>query len=95
MIYYNLITMLKTYLYIPQQLNEEVNALAGAEKVSKAELMRNALEEGLAFLKRKRASSAFVLLQITKIGRKYKTRGPKDLSQKMDEYLWERSYGKI
>jgi len=81
--------MLKTYLYIPQDLNQQIISLAEAQKISKAELIRNALAEGLLFLKRKQASSAEVLLKIAKIGKRYQLKGPKDLSAKMDDYLWK------
>ncbi len=39
--------MLKTYLYVPEQLNQEINQLAKAEKTSKAEMIRVALKEGV------------------------------------------------
>lgn len=81
--------MLKTYLYVPQQLNEEISVIAEAQKMSKAEIMRNALEEGLVFLKRKRGSSASALLKIAELGKKYNACGPKDLSKRMDDYLWK------
>jgi len=87
--------MLRTYLYVPQKLNEEINAVAEIQKISKAELMRNALKEGLVFLKRKQASSASVLLRIAEIGGKYKPRGPRNLSAKMDDYLWKKNKSKI
>lgn len=86
--------MLKTYLYVPEQLNEEINILAEAQKISKAELMRNALKAGLPFLKRKWIDSAEVLLKVAEIGEKYKVRGPKDASLKLDEYLWDRDWNK-
>lgn len=81
--------MLKTYLYVPQPLNEEINALAEIQKISKAEVIRTALREGLSVIKRKKGSSARVLLKIAEIGRKYKAKGPKDLSTNMDKYLWD------
>lgn len=87
--------MLRTYLYVPHKLNEEINVTAEIQKISKAELMRNALKEGLISLKRKQAGSASVLLRIAEIGEKYKPRGPRDLSAKMDDYLWEKSSVKI
>lgn len=80
--------MLKTYLYVPQELNKEISFLAGVQKTSKAELMRNALREGLNAIKRKKGNSAKMLLKIAEIGRKHNAKGPKDLSTKMDKYLW-------
>lgn len=81
--------MLKTYLYVPDQLNTELVLLAKTQKVSKAALMRDALEEGITHIKKKRAGSASLLLRIAEIGKKYRPNGPRDLSSRMDEYLWE------
>jgi len=83
--------MLKTYLYVPDQLNQEINALAQIQKISKAEVIRTAIKKGITFIKRQAASSASLLLQIGKIGEKYQPHGPKDLSAKMDNYLWRKS----
>ena len=80
--------MLKTYLYVPEQLNQEINALAQLQKESKAKIIRTALEKGIIFIKRQKASSASVLLRIAEVGKKYKPCGPKDVSTKMDDYLW-------
>lgn len=86
--------MLKTYLYVPEELSKEIKELAKYEKKSKAEIMRTALKEGVAKIKRKRVGSAEVLLRIAELGKKYKVRGPKDASARMDEYLWDRDWNK-
>ncbi|MCR4324206.1 MAG: ribbon-helix-helix domain-containing protein [Candidatus Curtissbacteria bacterium] len=39
--------MIKTYLRIPDELNERVTRIAKAKKVSKAEIFRKALEIGI------------------------------------------------
>ena len=46
--------MLKTYLYVPDELNREVEALATAGKTSKAAVIRSALDAGVKMLKRKK-----------------------------------------
>ena len=81
--------MLKTYLYIPDDLNKEVGALALEKKSSKAGILRDALVRGIEQLKKQRGGSAEILLKIGKIAEASGVRGPKDLSEKMDEYLWK------
>jgi len=39
--------MLKTYLYIPEQLEEKIIYTAKTQKKSKAEILRTAIQEGL------------------------------------------------
>ena len=80
--------MLKTYLYIPDDLNKEVGALALEKKSSKAEVLRDALLKGIEQLKKQRGGSAEILLKIAAIGRKYNIKGPSDASERMDDYLW-------
>lgn len=82
--------MLKTYLYVPEELDKEINNLAKAEGKSKAEILRKALKEGVSQMKRKKVGSAEILLRIAKLGKKYKVRGPRDASLRMDEYLWDK-----
>ena len=81
--------MLKTYLYVPKELNTEIINLAAARKTSKAEVIRNALEEGIDILKRKETGSLDVLYKVADIGRKINAKGPKDLSKNLDKYLWD------
>jgi metal-responsive CopG/Arc/MetJ family transcriptional regulator len=62
--------MLRTHLYIPQELDKEINSLAEKNKVSKAELMRDALKEGIEQIKRK-AGGAGIMLRVAEVGKKY------------------------
>lgn len=80
--------MLKTYLYIPDDLNKEVGALALEKKSSKAEVLRDALLKGIEQLKKQRGGSAEILLKIGRMAEANGVRGPKDLSEKLDDYLW-------
>lgn len=80
--------MLKTYLYVPDHLNEQIVYLAKTHKKSKAEVIRQALEVGVAAVGQKPGGGAEVLLKLAEIGKKYKLKGPKDLSKNMDKYLW-------
>lgn len=80
--------MLKTYLYIPQQLEEKINLTAKTQKKSKAEVMRQALEKGITAVQQQGTASVGALLKIAEIGMKYKPKGPKNLSANLDKYLW-------
>lgn len=80
--------MLKTYLYIPDNLEERINQTARIQKKSKAEVMRQALEEGINNLTKKQVGGAEVLLKLAELGRKYNIRGPRDASINHDYYLW-------
>jgi len=80
--------MLKTYLYIPEQLNEKIKLTADTQKKSKAEVIRQALEKGISDIAQQGTVSAQALLRVAKVGEKYKPRGPKDLSANLDKYLW-------
>lgn len=81
--------MLKTYLYIPDDLNEKINRAAKDQNQSKAEIIRKALENGIKTQKKPIPGGAQTLLKLAEIGKKYKLKGPRDLSKNMDKYLWE------
>ncbi len=86
--------MLKTYLYIPEQLEEKIIITAKIQKKSKAEVIRQALEKGIGAVANQGTASAQALIQIAEIGRKFNLKGPKDGSEKMDEYLWSKNWSK-
>lgn len=80
--------MLKTYLYLPDELNNKIHLTAKTQNKSKAEIMRLALEKGIATMNYDDGASARAFVQIAEIGKKYNIKGPKDLSANMDYYLW-------
>lgn len=86
--------MLKTYLYIPEQLEEKLRLTAKTQRKSKAEVMRQALEKGIRDIQQQGTASAQVLLKIAELGRKYKVKGPKDAVERFDEYLYGRDWSK-
>lgn len=86
--------MLKTYLYIPEQLEEKLKLTAKTQKKSKAEVMRQALEKGIRDIQQQGTASAQVLLKIAELGEKYKVKGPKDAVERFDEYLYGRDWSK-
>ncbi len=82
--------MLKTYVHVPEELNKKINLTAKAQNKSKAEIIRQALEKGIVEVSQQGTASAQALLKIAEIGKKYKLKGPKDLSTNMNKYLWEK-----
>lgn len=86
--------MLRTYLYIPENLEKQINQTVQAQKKSKAEILRQALEKGIAAIQQQGTASARTLLKLAQIGKKYDLRGPKDSSERMDELLWRRDWSK-
>jgi hypothetical protein len=81
--------MLKTYLYIPQDLNTKINAMSTNQKVSKAELIRQAIRAGLKKLDTGTSSSVDLLTKLKDLGDKHNLKGPADLTNNMDNYLWQ------
>lgn len=84
--------MIKTYLYLPEELNIRALRLADAQNKSKASVLRVALEEGIYKLERKNTyynNSAQSLIDLGEIGKKFSSKGPKDLSTNLDKYLWD------
>jgi len=86
--------MLKTYIYVPDNLNEKITRMAELRKESKAEVIRNALEKGLALAQQQGTASARVLLKIAELGEKYKVKGPKDAVEHFDDYLYGKDWSK-
>lgn len=80
--------MLKTYLYIPDHLEGKIVQTAQNQNKSKAEIIRQALEKGIAVISHQGTISAQALLRIAEVGEKYHPKGPKDLSANLDKYLW-------
>lgn len=80
--------MLKTYLYIPEQLEIKINQTAKSQNKSKAEVIRQALEKGITSISQQGTVSAQALLKIAEVGEKYLPKGPSDLSSNLDRYLW-------
>ncbi|KKR72649.1 MAG: hypothetical protein UU81_C0003G0034 [Microgenomates group bacterium GW2011_GWC1_41_8] len=86
--------MLKTYLYIPEQLHKQIQTLVKQYKKSKAEIIRTALAKGLKELNMHSNSGAEVLLKLADLGKKYKMKGPKDSARRIDELLWDKDWSK-
>ena len=80
--------MLKTYLYIPEDLERKIKVTAETQNKSKAEVIRQALKEGLEAIDRKKVGGAEVLLELAEYAKKHNVKGPRDASVNHDYYLW-------
>ena len=82
--------MLRTYVYIPDRLEEKINRAVKTRRVSKAKVIRDALETGLVDEddQIKRKASTDVMFKIAELAKRNKVKGPKDGSVRMDYYLW-------
>ena len=80
--------MLKTYLYIPDHLDKQINYTAKTQKKSKAEVLREAIKEGLDQMEKRSRGGTELLLELAEMARKRDIKGPKDLSVNHDYYLW-------
>ena len=81
--------MLKTYLYLPTELNEKLETAAKIQKKSKAEIIRLALERSMTSFKEESNASALVFGKIAKIGIKHNPDSRSDLSENIDRFLWD------
>lgn len=81
--------MIRTQVYLPKDLYRHIDQVAKREKKTKAQVVRDTLEEGLKRRQKTQKNAGEVLLEIAAMAKKYKWRGPKDLSINHDKYLYE------
>lgn len=84
--------MLRTYLYIPEELSRKAAFMAKQQKKSKAAVMREAMERGINRVPQ--SGGADVLLKIAQLGKKYNVKGPKDGVEHFDNYLYGQDWSK-
>ncbi len=75
--------MIRTQVYLPEELYTRIQLEAKREKKKAAALLRELLQRGL--VQKKKQSLGNALLELAKIGAK----GPRDLSTNHDKYLYE------
>ena len=80
--------MVRTQVYLSENLQKNIKLVARKEKKSAAQVIREALEKGLAKKAPKR-SVGEALLELAAIGKRYNIKGPTDLSTNHDKYLYE------
>ena len=77
--------MIRTQIYLDEQLHRDLNLLARQEKESMAEVARNILKEGIKKRKKTDMSGKGTLQSLLIIKAKG---GPRDLSRNIDYYLY-------
>ena len=80
--------MQRTHIYLPDELNTEIEFTAKAQLKSKAEVIRVALQQGLKTLRPQKSQSAKALLDMAKEAKRFKGKAPKDLAFNHDYYTW-------
>lgn len=75
--------MIRTQVYLPEDLYTRIHLEARREKKKAAAVVRELLQKGL--VQKKKQSLGDALLELSKIGAK----GPRDLSINHDKYLYE------
>ncbi|KKU36023.1 MAG: hypothetical protein UX85_C0001G0201 [Candidatus Beckwithbacteria bacterium GW2011_GWB1_47_15] len=75
--------MIRTQIYIPDELHQDAKNMARRQEQSLARLLRRLIAKGLKEEKRKLKPKSLASLARLKI-----TTGPKDLSKNMDKYLY-------
>ena len=81
--------MLKTFVYIPDHINEQLIAFAKHKKTSKADIIRTALDLGMKKMKKDMNTNDYAFPKLWEIAKKYRLKGPTDLSTNHDDYLWK------
>jgi metal-responsive CopG/Arc/MetJ family transcriptional regulator len=76
--------MLRTQVYLPEDLRQEIDAVARKEKKPAAKVIRELLIEGIN--KKHKETAGMALSRLTALTVKG---GPKDLSINLDTYLYE------
>lgn len=86
-LYYN---MQRISVYIPEETRKRINLVAKAKSKTEAEIIREALDEGLSVIHPKTAS-AQALVDFAKMAEKIPTKGkkiPADFVKNLDYYTW-------
>lgn len=81
--------MQRISVYIPDDTRQRINMVAKAKTKPEAQVIREALEEGLSIIHPKTAS-AQALVDFAKMAEKIPTKGkiPKDFIKNLDYYTW-------
>lgn len=81
--------MIRTQIYLPEELYQEVDLVAQRQKKPKAQIIREVLKEGLTKMNQKETIGE-ALGKLIAIGQKYTPKNaPTDLSINHDKYLYE------
>lgn len=77
--------MIRTQIYIPEELHQKAKIIAKRKEESLAKLLRHLIAKGV--IEEKKRLKPKSLSSLTKLNI---TGGPKDLSSNMDKYLYQK-----
>ena len=75
--------MLRTQLYLPEELRQQIDVVARKEKKPAAQVIRELLKVGIDTKEQESIGTAFKRLS------NLRAKGPADLSTNIDKYLYE------
>jgi len=78
--------MIRTQIYLPKELYQEIDLVAKKENKPKAQVIREAVK---SVLEARKESIGEALGRLMEAGKKFRFHGPKDLSANHDKYLYE------
>lgn len=86
---YDILHMQRISVHIPDEIRRRINLAAKAKSRAEAEVIREALEEGLEVIHPK-STSAQALVDLAKMAEKIPTKGrvPADFIKNLDYYTW-------
>jgi len=79
--------MIRTQVYLPKPLYQRIGEVARKGRTTKAQVIRDLLDQGLATQKEQTVGQA--LAGLAQLGRELKVKGPADLSTNIDTYLYD------
>ncbi|MBI2028639.1 MAG: hypothetical protein HYT07_03445 [Candidatus Levybacteria bacterium] len=80
--------MQRTQVYFDLETLELLRQEAEEKKITLARVIREKVEKTIRKKTKRRKSAAEFLKGIELLGKKFKVRGPKDLSQRIDEFVY-------
>lgn len=79
--------MMRTQIYLPKILHQQLGIVAQKEKKTKAQVIRERLVQALQ--KEDQGTLGEGLERLASLGKKLKLKAPSDLSANFDKYLYE------
>ncbi len=79
----------RTYIQLPKPMYHRLKTMSLSEDLTFAETTRQVLEKGLTDKQNGQKDSSSFLVELGKLGKKLKVRGPRDWSANLDKYTWD------
>lgn len=75
--------MIRTQIYLPDKMAQELKILAGELNISISETIRRAINKALPQIKKRQAKGLDTIIDLIKTDK-----GPRNLSENIDKYLY-------